>query len=116
MQIRVSTNSSVQGGEELSRKVEDTVADVLLLYSDRIMGVEVHLSDENAGKGGASDKRCTIEVRITGQHPVAVTHHGSSLEEAYGGAAHKMSHLISHKLGRLDKHKGNTSMGGAEAP
>jgi len=115
MQIRVSTNSSVQGGEELSRQVQDTVANALLLYSDRIMGVEVHLSDENADKGGASDKRCTIEARITGQHPVAVTHHGSSLEEACGGAAHKMSHLIGHKLGRLDKHKGNTSMGGAEA-
>ena len=115
MWIQVSTNSSVEGSEELSRTIEDTVGNALLLFADRIMGVEVHLSDENAGKGGASDKKCTMEARIAGQQPVAVTHHGSSLEEAYGGAAHKMFHLISHKLGRLDKHKGNTSMGGAEA-
>mgnify|MGYP006172692853 CR=1 FL=1 len=58
------------------------VDDALARVSSRLTRVEVHLADENAGKGGADDKRCMIEARPAGQSPVAVTNHAATLEEA----------------------------------
>ena len=65
--------------------------------------VEIHVSDENAAKGGDDDKRCTMEARITGHQPVAVTHHAGTLREAITGAAHKLQRSLDHTLGRLDR-------------
>lgn len=116
MQVQVSTNSSVEGSEQLISDIESTVGSTLSRFAEQITRVEVHLADENADKPGGGDKRCTMEARIAGYQPVAVSHHADSLEEAYGGAANKLSNLISSKLGKLDKRKGNQPMGGPEVP
>ena len=50
--------------------------------------------------------RCTIEARPAGQPPVAVTHHGNTLDEAYDGAAKKLAALLDSKFSRLDRRKG----------
>lgn len=115
MQIQVSTNSSVEGSEQLTSEIESTVSSKLSRYADQITRVEVHLVDENADKSGGGDKRCTMEARVAGQQPVAVSHNADSLEEAYGGAANKLSSLLNSKLGKLDSRKGNQPMGGPGA-
>ncbi|QNE14582.1 HPF/RaiA family ribosome-associated protein [Pseudarthrobacter sp. NBSH8] len=115
MQIQVSTNSSVEGSEQLTSEIESTVSSRLSRFADQITRVEVHLVDENADKSGGGDKRCTIEARVAGQQPVAVSHNAGSLEEAFAGAANKLSSLLNSKMGKLDRRKGNQPMGGPGA-
>ena len=62
--------------------------------------VEVHLGDENGRKSGQDDKRCMMEARIEGRHPIAVTEHAASLDRAVKGAAGKLARMIESDAGR----------------
>jgi len=113
MQIQVSTDNHIEGGEELTREVEAVVEGALGRFGDRITRVEVHLTDENSSsKSGDNDKRCVMEARLAGLQPITVSHDGSSLDQALNGAADKLEKTLKRTLGRLDEHKGRTSYGG----
>ena len=81
-------------------------------YANQITRVEVHLSDENGGKSGRSDKRCLIEARPAGHPPLTVSNDAVSLEVAFNGAAKKMQHLLESVLGQSHNHKGGASIQG----
>jgi hypothetical protein len=51
MQIEISTDSNIEGREELATHVKGVVESTLNRFSDRITRVEVHLSDVNSYKG-----------------------------------------------------------------
>jgi len=106
MEIQVNSGSNVEGVDELARRVEEEIENVLGRFGDQIIRIEVHLNDENAEKTGDDDKRCLIEARLAGRDPEAVTHHGASLEQAYTGAAKKLRRVLDSKLGKLSDHKG----------
>ena len=72
MQIQVNTDDNIEGHDALTAQVEADVRDALSRFAAQITRVEVHLSDENAARGGSDDKRCLLEVRPTGQQPMAV--------------------------------------------
>ena len=110
MQIQVNTDDNIEGREALSRRVESEISEGLSRFSDRLTRIEIHLSDENAGKGGSVDKRCLIEARPTGQQPVNVTHQAASLDEACAGAVRKLRSLLESKFGQLDDRKGGESI------
>lgn len=110
MQIQINTDDNIQGRDELTRQAEADIATSLDRFADRITRVEVHLSDENAGKSGTNDKRCLMEVRPAGQQPVAVTHEAGTLAEAWGGASKKMRSLLDTTFGRQDDLKGRASI------
>jgi ribosomal subunit interface protein len=104
MDIRLNTDKNIEGNEALAAQVEAAVERALQRFDDQITRVEVHLSDENAGKSGRDDKRCLMEARLEGRQPVAVTHQAGSLSEAVDGAANKLKSLLTTALGRLDKY------------
>lgn len=106
MQIQVNTDSNIKGREGLATHITDEVSHILGRFSDHLTRVEVHLSDENSGKSGPLDKRCVMEARPSGHQPVAVTHHGATLEEAYVGAGHKLQKLLASTFGRIEERKG----------
>lgn len=110
MQIQVTTDRNVEGGDELTRRVEADVRDGLARFSARLTRVEVHLGDENAGKAGAADKRCVLEARPAGQPPVAVTNHASSVDDACRGAIEKLEKLLARRFGRLGDRKAGGSI------
>ncbi len=110
MQVEVTTDRAVEGGDELIREIEAEVGTALSRFGERLTRVEVHLGDENAGKHGADDKRCTLEARPAGQQPVAVTHHAATSAEALRGALKKLQKLLESKFGRLDDRKGRDSI------
>jgi hypothetical protein len=110
VQVEVTTDRAVEGGDELIGEVEAEVGTALSRFSERLTRVEVHLGDENAGKHGADDKRCTLEARPTGQQPVAVTHHAATSAEALRGALQKLQNLLESRFGRLDDRKGRDSI------
>ena len=113
MQILLHTDNHIQGSTELTSFVEGIVEGTLGRFSDRMTRVEVHLTDESSStKSSDDDKRCVIEARLAGLQPIAVRHHGATLEQALEGAAEKMEKTLERKLGRLDDPKGRTSFAG----
>ena len=101
MQIQVRSNH-IEGSAGLHEWVGAAVQDRLDRFEDFLMTVEIHVSDENAQKGGAADKRCQIEARPKGHQPLSVTHKAESLQLAVDGAAEKMNNALEHLMGKLD--------------
>jgi DNA-directed RNA polymerase specialized sigma24 family protein/ribosome-associated translation inhibitor RaiA len=101
MHIQVNTDRHIEGSAKLVEDVERVVQQALGRYGDRITRIEVFLSDENSSqKFGGSDKRCVIEARLGGVRPVSVSHQGSSLDQAIGGATDKLEKTLKRTLGR----------------
>lgn len=110
MKIEVNTDHNVDGSEELTSRVVADVTATLSRFSDRLTRVEVHLSDENADKGGVADKRCVIEARPVGLQSVAVTDNADTVEDACRGALRKLTSLLDSRFGKLDHHKGGDTV------
>jgi ribosome-associated translation inhibitor RaiA len=111
MLVRVTTDNHLRGRESLSQEVESSVQSALRRFMPQITRVEVHFADENAHKGGENDKKCTLEARLAGLQPVAVTDNASNLDQSLDGALEKLVALLDHKLGRLHEKKGHSSFG-----
>jgi hypothetical protein len=105
MQVQVNTSNGIENKESLERWASDFLNDSLDRFGQDITRIEVQLRDTNSGRKGADDKRCTLEARIAGRDPVAVTHHAPSQDEAIRGAATKLIHALEHTLGKLDRHQ-----------
>jgi ribosomal subunit interface protein len=115
MQIRVMTDNNIAGSERLNSHVHNVVEDVLSRFSQRITRVEVHLADENSrAKSGENDKRCTMEARLSGLKPIAVTQQAATLDQAIDSAIDTLAKTLDRTLGRLDDRKGRPSFGGED--
>lgn len=111
MMVQVRTDRNVNGSEELTRRVEGEVDTALSMFTDHLTRVDVHLRDESAGRSTGQDQRCLLEARPSGQDPVVVTNHATSMDEAVDGALVKLQSLLSSKFGRAkDHHHGGTTM------
>ncbi len=109
MQVQVNTGSSIDGREALERWATEELTSRLDHFRQDITRIEVHLSDENADKGG-TDKRCVMEARLAAHQPVAVTHHAAGLDEAFRGAQAKLKHLLESTLDKRKKHRDRESI------
>lgn len=110
MQIQVNTDENIEGRDALTTGVRAVVSATLGQFSGHLTRVEVHISDENAGKSGQRDKRCMMEARPTHQKPVAVTHEAATVDEACAGAAKKLRSLLETHFGKLHDVKGAASI------
>jgi ribosome-associated translation inhibitor RaiA len=110
MQILVNTDHNIEGHEALARHIKADVRSALGRFDDQITRIEVHLSDENGAKSGKDDKRCRMEARCAGRQPVEASHDGTTLQEAYDGAAKALQRLLETSLGRAHHHKGAASI------
>ena len=93
MLITIHTDNHIQGREDVAQTVEDMVADAIGDFSEWITRVDVHLSDENAGKGG-DDKRCVIDAHPKGTAHIASHHHSSTVKEAIEGSLEKLMTML----------------------
>ena len=101
MQIHVNTGRQIEGSARLTDEVESIVQQGLARYVDQITRLEIFLSDENSNqKSDDSDKRCVIEARLSSLRPITVSHQGSSLDQAIGGATDKLEKTLQRTLGR----------------
>ena len=94
MQIQINTDHNVKGSDLLRQHVESLLNDSLSNFKDEVTRVEVHISDENSHKGGDDDLRCTMEARIRGLQPIAVTHHAENIDVAIAGAADRITRSV----------------------
>jgi ribosome-associated translation inhibitor RaiA len=109
MKIQLNTDDHVDGSAALAAQVTATVEQALGRFREHVTRVEVHLSDENAGKSGPKDQRCMLEARLEGRQPVAVTDQAETLQQAVNGATQKLVRLLDSTLGRLNEHRQKTS-------
>lgn len=116
MQIQINTDRTIPGDAATTTRLSSVVEDSLRRFSAQITRVEVHLSDENADKGGPDDTRCVIEVRLEGYKPLAVRHQAGDVDQAVDGASGKLVRLLDKTLARLrDPHGHKVIAPAAEA-
>ncbi|MFN2442368.1 MAG: HPF/RaiA family ribosome-associated protein [Thermoanaerobaculia bacterium] len=113
--VQVNTDSSIDGTEALIANVEASINSGLARFAERITRVEVHLSDQNAGKGGTDDKRCMLEARLEGLQPIAVTDTSGTIVQAVDGAVGKLKRAIQSTLGKLRDNRPSPDLD-ADAP
>lgn len=95
MQIFLSTDSHVDGGQAMSEHLETVVKDALGHFGERVTRVEAHVTDANgAAKAGADDIHCTLEARPVGHEPVVVKDRAGSVHQAIHGAVRKLERAL----------------------
>ena len=104
MKVQVNTSNDIENKDALERWANDYLNEHLARFEQDLTSIEVQMSDENhAAKGGGVDKRCTMEARVNGRAPVAVTNWAPNQDLAFRGAAEKLVHALDHTFGKLDR-------------
>jgi ribosomal subunit interface protein len=101
MNIQVNTDHNIEGSAELNRYVEASLTEAFARFKVAITRIEVHLSDENAGKTGGNDKRCLLEARISHHQPIVVSHHADTIHIAIEVASDKLLRALDNMAGKL---------------
>ena len=115
MHFQVRTDNHIINGEGLADGIRDEVEAALVpRFGHLVRRAEVYLQDQNAGKGGADDIRCTVELSLSGHQPVAAEDRAANLDEAVTGAIEKVVRVLEHMMGKLEERHGRASMSGEE--
>ena len=114
VQVIINSDHNIALSETSSGDMSAMVEHTLGRFDSDLTRVEVHLSDESAGRSTGDDIRCLIEARPEGLKPETVTDNASSATDALSGALRKMVSVLDTTFGRRDHRKGGTPMGGAE--
>jgi hypothetical protein len=103
MQVRLNTDSNIDGDERLAEITETIVSSSLRHLESRVTRVEVYLVDANATKGGPYDTLCTIEACPEGLRPQVAADSDAEVEAALRGAAKKMRAVLDSYFGKLSR-------------
>ena len=105
MNIQVNTDHNIEGSQELNRFIDESFTSKFDRFKNAITRIEVHLSDENAGKSGSNDKRCLLEARVANHQPIVVSHHSDNISDAIETASDKLLRSLDNMAGRMTKHE-----------
>jgi hypothetical protein len=98
--IQIHTDNQVETSGDRNASLEEQVRQRLARFEGRITDVEIHVSDVNGARAGGNLK-CTLEARVNGFQPVAVTENGTNIDRCVIAAAKKAVRALDHQLGRL---------------
>lgn len=101
MKIQFNTDNNIEGTEMLETFVSKKIKSGLKHFIDNVSRIEVHLSDQNADKGGADDIQCKIEARVEGIQPVIVVSRSGSKEKALTDAVDKLKAALGTIMGKM---------------
>ncbi len=102
--IQVNSDKHIEVSENFIGRIRERLTDVLAHFDEYISRLEVFFADENSGKGGDNDKRCTIEVRIKSLNPEAVTATAANIDLAFAQATEKVTQLVRTRVDKLKSH------------
>jgi hypothetical protein len=114
MLVQVNSDNHINSSDRLASWVESEVKDSLGRFEPQLTRVEVFLADVNSHKETENDKKCTLEARLAGLAPIAVTKEANSIEEALSAALETLTLTLDSRLGKLHDPKGRVSMGGEQ--
>jgi ribosome-associated translation inhibitor RaiA len=106
MQVQVRTDNNINGNANMIAGIESDLTDALRRFGNQITRVEVYFHDDNGPKKTGDDKSCTLEARLAGRQPIAVTHEAGNLRQSIDGALHKLERMLDRQLGKLAQRKG----------
>jgi hypothetical protein len=112
MLVQVNTDNHIENKETLQDWVQRELDDTLGRFEPQLTRAEVYLSDLNSHKNGQADKQCTLEVKLAGLDPIAVTKNAGTLEAALDAALDAMTLTLDSRLEKLHEKKGRVPMGG----
>ncbi len=101
MNIQVNTDHNIKGSAELNAYVTNSLSESFARFKVAITRIEVHLSDENAGKTAGNDKRCLLEARVSNHQPIVVSHHAETIHQAIDRASEKLLRALDTMVGKL---------------
>jgi ribosomal subunit interface protein len=101
MIVQLNTDKNIEGTAGLETFVSEKVNSGLKHFVENITRIEVHLSDQNADKGGSDDIHCKIEARLEGVQPVIVVGKSGSKEKALDEAVDKMKAKLGTVMGKI---------------
>jgi ribosome-associated translation inhibitor RaiA len=101
MIVQLNTDKNIQGTAGLETFVSDKIGNGLKHFVENITRIEVHLSDQNADKGGSDDIQCKIEARLEGIQPVIVVGKSGTKEQALDDAVDKMKAKLGTVMGKM---------------
>lgn len=114
MQIQVRTDDNIQGGESLAAYLQAEADERLARFREFITRVEIYVSDADAGKTGAADKRVVIEARPNSRPAIAVNAEADKVADAFVAALDKLVRAIDSDQGRLKDKAGRDTIRNAE--
>lgn len=104
MKIQFNTDKTINGDEKHQNHFSTLIAEGLKRFESHLTRIEVHLSDENGGKEGLNNILCSLEARIEGRQPLAVSCQANTLELAISGAVDKLKKSLETIIGKLQNH------------
>jgi hypothetical protein len=99
--IQIHADNQIDSDSGRDSRLEEQIRQRLARFEGRITDVEVHVSDVNGPRGGASGLRCSFVARVHGIAPVAAIDEGDTVDRAVIGAARKVVRALDHQLGKL---------------
>lgn len=107
MFIQINTDNQIASDSQRNARLEEQIRQRLARFEERITDVQIHVQDVNGPRNGAPDLRCTLEARVNGYKPVAVSEHGATVDRAVMAAAKTAVKALDHQIGRLGDRKGH---------
>lgn len=104
MIIQFNTDRNIDGNQRVETFVRERLESKLDRFATSITRIEVHLSDQNADKGGNDDVQCRLEARMQNYNPVVVTAREADKHKAIEAAVEKLKSALDTIIGRLRKH------------
>ena len=101
MNIQVNTDHNIESSEDLHNYVKNNLSESFERFNGAITRIEVHLSDENAGKVASNDKRCLLEARVANHQPIVVSHHADTIHQAIENASDKLLRALDTMVGKM---------------
>jgi hypothetical protein len=105
MTIQFNSAHSVNANEKLKAPIIALLAEKLKRFTNQITRLDVHLSDENGGKGGQNDKRCLLEAHMEGREPLVAKNHANTYELAAEGTADILKTSLALTADRSANHR-----------
>jgi len=105
MTVQINTGENLENNVRTEEYYSERVVKELDRFAEYLTRVEVHFADTNAGKSGPDDKKCTIEARMRGRDPLAVTAQSDKIEKAFDAALDKAKASMTTIVGKMQNHR-----------
>ena len=110
MKVHVHTDRNLVIDAELEARIASNAAAALANVSARLVRVDLHLTDQSAGRKSGAHMRCLAEAHPSGLPPVTVTRDAPDARTALDGAVGGLAVTLAHTFERLaDKSRHQTT-------
>jgi ribosomal subunit interface protein len=105
-ELHVETSyKDIERTDAIDQRVHEAARKQLGRFAERLTRLEVHISDNNAGKSGPDDKRVLVEARPRSMDPVVADATGDDLYATIDAAAAKMRRLLDRHFDKHDERR-----------